>query len=129
MHTDYIPPLLNIEQKSIEQLKTHLNKLFRKLCYLREMDFEGKIRCSVCKQKKPYTHVEMKNYYKASCKYPLRFVFENVYFCCETCRFENIEQTKVYRLFQQYPNMCYNRENVIEVINLLERKLKNHTKI
>jgi hypothetical protein len=97
---------------------------------LRESDGKGKIKCACCCEMFGYTDMNIKVIFKQF-GFPFWFLTENNYFCCDLCDTkENLKAMKAKNKdlvlkFKQIP-LSYSDADMVEAIQKLARKLKNH---
>lgn len=91
------------------------------------MDEFGYIKCHVCGDKIRYTYANLMIYHP-EVRFPLFFVKENNYFCCPECVYTEQTNPKFKEMMfgLSRVRIAYDDNDMIQAINKIEIKLKNH---
>lgn len=104
--------------------------LWERLQQIRECDEQGRIKCSFCGGSFGYIEMNLIVMFKQY-GFVYWFLRENNYFCCDNCnKKENhivrrAENKELSQNMSRVP-MTYNEGDLIEAIQKLARKIKNH---
>jgi len=91
---------------------------------IRRSDQKGLIECEICRNKISYLDMDVGVYYKAH--FPLWFLEENNYFCCDYCQPEKEKFLSVRQQLSKYGKISYDQEEMFKAETKLNRILKNH---
>ena len=104
--------------------------LWERLQQIRNCDKHGQIKCYFCGEDFGYVDIKLMVVFKKF-GFPFWFVKENNYFCCEGCntRLNQVhirkENKRMSDSFSRIP-IAYDEADLVEAIQKLTRKIKNH---